>query len=95
MFNVPCTVGWVDFGLFLHFQQKYPSDLLHTPTKSTENSKKKILPSELFIIGHDFLGHSLYKDPIFFHNMDFMDTKRRRILRRFQKYKLNLVTKCT
>jgi hypothetical protein len=32
---------------------------------------------------------------IFFHNIGFMGIKRRRILRRFQKYKLVLVTKCT
>jgi hypothetical protein len=25
-----CTLGWVDFWLFLHFQQKYPWDLLYT-----------------------------------------------------------------
>jgi hypothetical protein len=30
-----------------------------------------------------------------FHNIDFMGIKRCRILRRFQKYKLTLVTKCT
>jgi hypothetical protein len=30
----------------------------------------------------------------FFLNMDFMGIKRRRILHRFQKYKLTLVTKC-
>jgi hypothetical protein len=30
----------------------------------------------------------------FLHNMDFMGFKRRRILCRFQKYKLTLVTKC-
>jgi hypothetical protein len=26
----PSTVGWVDFRLFLHFQQKTPCDLLYT-----------------------------------------------------------------
>jgi hypothetical protein len=30
-----------------------------------------------------------------FHNVGLMGIKRRRILRRFQKYKLTLVTKCT
>jgi hypothetical protein len=31
----------------------------------------------------------------FFHNVGFMGIKRRRIERRFQKYKLVLKTKCT
>jgi hypothetical protein len=40
--------------------------------------------------------HYTYKGPkIFFHNIDFMGIKRCGILRRFQKYKLTLVTKCT
>jgi hypothetical protein len=47
-------------------------------------------------LGNDFLGHALYKGPkLFSYNMDFMDIKRRRVLHRFQKYKLTLVTKCT
>jgi hypothetical protein len=38
----------------------------------------------------------MYKGPTFFiHNMGFMGIKRDRILRRFQKYKLTLVAKCT
>jgi hypothetical protein len=32
---------------------------------------------------------------LFFHNIGFMGIKRRRILRRLQKYKLVLMTKCT
>jgi hypothetical protein len=41
------------------------------------------------------LGHALYRgQKIFFHNMDFIGIERRRILLRFQKYKLTLVTKC-
>jgi hypothetical protein len=35
-----CKIGWVDFGLFLDFQQKYPK-VCYKPFKSTENSKKK------------------------------------------------------
>jgi hypothetical protein len=58
--------------------------------------KKLFSPSDLFIIGPDSLGHSLYKgQKIFVHNFDFLGIKRRRILRRNQKYKLTLVTKYT
>jgi hypothetical protein len=35
------------------------------PSKSTENGKNIFLPSDLFLIGHDFLGHALYKGPKF------------------------------
>jgi hypothetical protein len=64
-------------------------DICYMPPKSSKNSNKTIFgPSDLFIIGHNFLGHALYKGPNkFFHNMDFMGIKRWRILRRFQKYK--------
>jgi hypothetical protein len=36
-----------------------------------------------------------YRVQHFFHNVGLMGIKRHRILRRFQKYKLTLVTKCT
>jgi hypothetical protein len=42
------------------FSTKVP--LSYIPSKSTENSKKKIVgPSDFFIIGDNFLGHALYK----------------------------------
>jgi hypothetical protein len=51
--------------------------------------KKLFWSSDLFIIGPDSLGHSLYKgQKILVHNFDFLGIKRRRILRKFQKYKL-------
>jgi hypothetical protein len=63
----------------------------------TENSKKlNFLPSDRFIVGHDFLGHAQDKgQKIFFYNKNFIGIKRGRILRRFVKYKLTLVAKCT
>jgi hypothetical protein len=86
------ALGRVDFWLFSHFQRKYPWDLLHTFQKYRKYCSKK----NRFIIGHDFLGHALYKGSKFFiHNMDYMVIKRRRILCGFQKYKLTFVTKCT
>jgi hypothetical protein len=59
--KVDCIVGWVDFWLFLDFQQKYSWDLLHTFQKYRKWQKNKFWPSDRFIIGHDFLGHALYK----------------------------------
>jgi hypothetical protein len=38
---------------------------------------------------------TIWRSKIFFHNMDFMEIKRCRILHRLKKYKLTLVTKCT
>jgi hypothetical protein len=75
-----CSVGWVDFVLFYIFNRSTP-EICYIPSKSTENSKKKsVWPSDRFIIGHDFLGHGLYKGPTFFiRNMDFMRIKKRRI----------------
>jgi hypothetical protein len=71
-------------------------DFFTFSTKVPEIAKKNFLPSDRFIIGHDFLGHALYKGPKFFiHNINFMGIKRRRILSGFQKYKITLVTKCT
>jgi hypothetical protein len=78
---------------------RYSLDLSYRVlSKSAENSKKIVWPSDRFIIAHDFLGHVLYtgKGPNFFiYNMDFMGIKRHRILRRFQKYKFTSATKCT
>jgi hypothetical protein len=42
-----------------------------------------------------WVTHYVEVQNFFSHNMDFMVIRRRRILHRFQKYKLNLVTKCT
>jgi hypothetical protein len=41
-FTSTCILGWVDFGLLLNFQQKFPWDLLYIPSKSTKNTKKQI-----------------------------------------------------
>jgi hypothetical protein len=67
------------------------------PCKNVENNKKKFFRSiDLYRRGHYILGHALYRgQKIFFHNVGLMGIKRLRILRRFQKYKLTLVTKCT
>jgi hypothetical protein len=55
--NLPfgcCTVGWVDFGLF-YILNKSTAEICYIPSKSTENNKKFFfLPSDLFIIGHDY-----------------------------------------
>jgi hypothetical protein len=52
--------------------------------------------TEKFIVG---LGHTVhtvhYIRMEFLNNLDNIGIKRRRILRRFQNYKLTLVTKCT
>jgi hypothetical protein len=91
---IHCRVGW--FWTFFTFSTKVPLRFVIYLPKVPKIAKKMFGPSNRFIIGHDFLGHALYKGPKFvFHNMDFMGTKRCRILRRFQKYKLTLVTKCT
>jgi hypothetical protein len=75
--------GGLILDFFLHFEQKYPSDLLHTFQKK---HTKKIWSSDRFMIGHYFWSHALYKGPKFvIHNMDFMGIKRCIILRRFQK----------
>jgi hypothetical protein len=46
---------WVNFEIFLHFQQKYPSDLLHT-FQNYRIAKKNFWPCDLFIIDHDIFG---------------------------------------
>jgi hypothetical protein len=81
---------------FLTFSTKVPLRFVTYLQKVPKIEKKFFWSSHRFIIGRNFLGHALYKSPNFFiHNMDFMGIKRRRIWRRFQKYKLALVTKCT
>jgi hypothetical protein len=59
----PCLEGGVDFGHFLHFQQKYSLGLLHTFQKYRNWKKNFFLPSDHSIIGHAFLGHALCKGP--------------------------------
>jgi hypothetical protein len=58
--------------------QQITPEICYIPSKCTIN-RKKIWQSDRFIISH---------------NMDFMGIKRRRILQRFQTWKLTLVTKC-
>jgi hypothetical protein len=64
--------------------------------KSRGNDKKLVFLSNRFSIG---LGHTeqytIKGWKFFFNNLDNMGIKRCRILRRFQKYKLTIVTKCT
>jgi hypothetical protein len=66
-----------------------------TPYKSGKNRIKNFIGHSTSIAEvKAFLGHALYKAPkICFHNVGLMGVKRRRILHRFQKYKLTLVTK--
>jgi hypothetical protein len=52
-----CTVGWVDFGLFYIFNKSTPGFVIYLP---------KVPKKYRFIIGHDFLGHALYKGPKIF-----------------------------
>jgi hypothetical protein len=81
---------------FFTFSTKVPLRYVICLPKAKIATTKKGCPTDHFTIGHDFLGHALYKGPKFFiHNMDFMGIKRYRILRRFQKYKLTLGKKCT
>jgi hypothetical protein len=46
-------VGW--FLTFLHFQQKYPWDLLYTFQKYRNQQKTIFWPSDRFIIGPDYI----------------------------------------
>jgi hypothetical protein len=74
-------------GLFLTFftfsTKLFLGFVTYLP-KVQKIANKNFCPSDRFIIGHDFLGHALYKGPKFFiHNMDFMGIKRCRILCRF------------
>jgi hypothetical protein len=79
-----CRLGWVDIGI----GTKVPLGFVTYLSKVTKINEKSV--------GQNILGHAVYRGPkFFFHNMDFMGIKRCRILRRFQKYKLTLVTKCT
>jgi hypothetical protein len=76
------------------FSTFVPLRFVKNQRKKTKIAKKLFLPSDLFIIGHDFLGHGLYKGPKFFFpiwtswvskdtefHVDFKN--------------INLVTKCT
>jgi hypothetical protein len=54
--------------------------------------KKVFLSIDKMRIAPDLFGHALYKgQKIFFHNVDLLGIKKRRILCRIQKYKLFLV----
>jgi hypothetical protein len=86
-------VGW--FWTFFSFSTKVPLRFLHNFQK-TENSKNYFWPSDLFILGHGFLGqlgiqiiflsqyglHGYPKTPNFTYSICL-------------KYKLTLVIKCT
>jgi hypothetical protein len=69
-------VGW--FWTFFYILNNSTPEICNIPTKSTENTPKKILThltaSSLITT---ILGHALYKGQKFFiHNMDFMGIKR-------------------
>jgi hypothetical protein len=76
---------------------KVPSEYIHFYEKVPKIAKKIFFwSSDLLRKGHSLRGQALYKGPKFcFHTMGFMGIKRRRVERRFQKYKLVLKTKCT
>jgi hypothetical protein len=57
------TLGWVDFGLFFTFSTKVPLRFVTYLPEVPKKAKTIFWPVDLFIIGHDFLGHALYKDP--------------------------------
>jgi hypothetical protein len=81
-----CALGWVDFGLFYIFNTSTP-EICYLPSKSTENSKKKFFhPVTTSSLVTTFWVMHYIRVQNFFHNMDFMGIKRRRILCRFQKF---------
>jgi hypothetical protein len=91
-----CTVGSVDFLLFYIFNKHTLEDCC-IRFKRRKYEEKKFFWTQWLL--HRRYRHSFtiqYKGlKFFFHNMDFMGIKRRRMLRRFLKYKLTLVTQCT
>jgi hypothetical protein len=66
------------------------------PFKSKENERKNYFdPVTASSLVPTFWVNNYIRVKKIFHNVDFIRNKRRRILRRFQKYKLTSVTKCT
>jgi hypothetical protein len=68
-------------------------------SKVRKKAKKSVSPSDCFIIGHNFLGHSLSKGPknCVLHSIVSMGIKSQKnfMYCGFKKYKLITVTKCT
>jgi hypothetical protein len=92
---VECGVGWVDIGIRttvrlgkVHFVAKVCKICLKTFLVPWS------LPHRCTLLGPCSTGVHMGQK-WFFHNIGFMGIKRCRILCRFQKYKLVLVTKCT
>jgi hypothetical protein len=59
-------LGWDDFWLFFTFSTKVPLRFVTYLPKVPKIAKKFVWPSDRLIIGHNFLGHALYKGPKFF-----------------------------
>jgi hypothetical protein len=96
--SVQCTLGWIDFWLFFTFLTKVPLRFVTYLPKVPRIAKKILFDpvTASSLVTTFWVMHYTYKSPQFFiHNMGFMAIKRHRILHRFQKYKLVLVTKCT
>jgi hypothetical protein len=84
-------VGW-----YWNWDKSTPG-VCYIPFKSNENERKKCFDpvTASSLVKTFWVMHYIEVQKLFFHNMGFMGIKRCRILRRFQKYKLVLKTKCT
>jgi hypothetical protein len=86
---------YIRVGWYWNWDKSTP-EVCYIPFKSNENKRKKwVDPVTASSLVKTFWVMHYIEVPHFFHNMDFMGIKRCRILCRFQKYKLALVTKCT
>jgi hypothetical protein len=92
--HVHCTVGWVNFGQNFDFFMRVPLEYMPFYRKQQKKFFLVKWPSKerSFFAGS---STTCIRVQLFFHNTGFMGIKRRRILPRFQKYKLTFVTKCT
>jgi hypothetical protein len=88
----PSLLGWVDIGIGTKGKWGFVVSL----EKVWEIAIKKFFNQSNFIAEVITFRVMQYirGQKFFFHNVGLMGIKRRRILRRFQKYKLTLVTKC-
>jgi hypothetical protein len=95
--GVGCVVRFsVSFWRKFDFECEYSCmKYFHFYVKVPQTAKKSILVKWLSEERSFMRGQALYKGPKFFFIIwGFMGIKRRRIKRRFQKYKLAFVTKC-
>jgi hypothetical protein len=82
LITVYCTIGWVDIGI----GTKVPLRFVTYLSKVTKINEKKCFDPVIASSLVKTLWIMHYVKIFFVHNMDFMGIRRRRILRRFQKY---------